>query len=186
MKRSILLLALLTANSWADCVLQDRTVTRTSLTVVERSEIRPEVFVLSNGSRRCSVAFKARVGNEWHSAYGEYEWPGDRPQAEACGVAVKRADDMVLQRVGDTQITNDKLLVCRDQPDFATISSTQKGTTGELHQFRPHPDYPNRFWHNGAQCKMFLDSQFNGHDVHTYQGVICQIQGGKWIVVDKF
>lgn len=186
MKRSILLLALLAANSWADCVLQDRTVTRTNLKIAERSEIRPEVFNLPNGSRKCSVSFKARVDSEWHSAFGEYEWPGDRPHAEACGVAVKRADDMVLQRVGATTVMTDKLLVCNDRPDFDTIKLTQKGTVGELHQFRPHPDYPNPFWHNGAPCRMYLDSQFNGRDVHTYQGIICQIQGGKWVVVDKF
>jgi hypothetical protein len=77
-------------------------------------------------------------------------------------------------------------MICRDQPDLLTLRSTNPGTVAELSQFRPHPEYPKRFWHNGAQCRMFLDSAWTGRDIRTYQGVICQVQDSKWVVVDKF
>jgi hypothetical protein len=31
-----------------------------------------------------------------------------------------------------------------------------------------------------------LDSGWNGRDVQTMQGVICQLSNQKWVVVDKF
>jgi hypothetical protein len=33
---------------------------------------------------------------------------------------------------------------------------------------------------------MILDSAWTGRDIHTYQGVICQLQDSTWVVVDKF
>jgi hypothetical protein len=126
------------------------------------------------------------VGVNWHTAFGEYNWSGDRPENEACAIAVSRADDSVRERVGKNQTTNEKVLVCKDQPKLSVLSSTQVGTVGDVGQFRPHPEYPKRFYHNGTECKWFVESNFVARDIRTYQGVICQIREGKWVVTDKF
>ena len=186
MKR-LLALALIPATVLAsECVLQDRTVSRSAVTILERSKIKPEVVPSVNNGKRCMVTFRVRIGSDWHSAHGEYEWPGDRPREEACAVAVSRAEDSVRERVGRTQTVSEKTLVCSDRPDLDALRSTNPGTVAELHQFRPHPDFPREFWHNGAPCRYFLDSAYVQQDVRTFQGVICKVHDSKWVVVDKW
>jgi len=186
MKR-LLALALIPATVLAsDCVLQDRTVSRSTVTIAERSRIKPEVVPSINNGRKCMVTFRVRIGADWHSAHGEYEWAGDRPREEACTVAVKRAEDEVRERVGKLQTVSEKTMICTDRPDLDALRSTNPGTIAELHQFRPHPDHPREFWHNGAPCRYFLDSAYVRQDVRTFQGVICRIHDSKWVVVDKW
>ena len=186
MKR-LLALALIPATVLAsECVLQDRTVSRSTVTIAERSKIKPEVVPSVNNGRKCMVTFRVRIGTDWHSAFGEYEWAGDRPREEACTVAVKRAEDEVRERVGRLQTVSEKTMICTDRPDLDALRSTNPGTVAELHQFRPHPDFPREFWHNGAPCRYFLDSAYVQQDVRTFQGVICRIHESKWVVVDKW
>jgi len=168
------------------CVLQEKTVTHGSAVIAERTEIRAEVVPGLSGNKKCMVNFRARVGAEWHTAFGEYEWSGNRPRAEACAVATKRAEDSVRQRVAATQIVSEKVLICRDDPDLDTLRATNPGTVGNLAQFRPHPELTKEFWHNGAPCRFFLESAYVGTNIRTFQGVICKIHNNKWVVVDKF
>ena len=170
----------------SECVLQDRTVSRSTVVIAERSRITPEVVPSVNNGRKCMVTFRVRIGADWHSAHGEYEWAGDRPREEACTVAVKRAEDEVRERVGRLQTINEKTMICSDRPDLDALRNTNPGTVAELHQFRPHPDFPREFWHNGAPCRYFLDSAYVRQDVRTFQGVICKIHDSKWVVVDKW
>jgi len=186
MKR-LLALALIPATVMAtECVLQDRTVSRSAVNIAERSKITPEVVPSINNGKRCMVSFRVRIGSDWHSAHGEYEWAGDRPREEACAVAVSRAESEVRERVGRQQTVSEKTMICSDRPDLDTLRSTNPGTVAELHQFRPHPDFPREFWHNGAPCRYFLDSAYVQSDVRTFQGVICKIHNSKWVVVDKW
>lgn len=181
----LLLPTLALANS-DQCVIQQRTVSQGEVEIQERSEVRREITPLPSGQWRCQVSFRARIGAVWHTAFGEYDWPGDRSQQEACGVAVKTATDLLRQRVGKTKVITDQVVVCRDQPDLITLKDIKPGTVAMLHQFRPHPDYPNAFWHQGTQCRWFLDSQYRNSDIYTFQGIICQVQNGGWAVLDKF
>lgn len=185
--KKLLALALVPVSVWAgDCVMQDRTVTRSAVTISERSRITPEVVASPDGGRRCMVTFRVKIGSDWYTTHGQYDWAGDRPREEACTVAVRRAEDEVRERVGKLQTLNEKTMVCSDRPDLDTLRSTNPGTVAELHQFRPHPDYPNEFWHNGAPCRYFLDSAYVRSDVRTFQGVICKVHNSKWVVVDKW
>lgn len=186
MKR-LLAFALIPATVLAgECVLQERTVSRNSVTIAERSKITPVVVPSVNNNRKCIVTFSVRINNEWHSAFGEHEWSGDRPREEACARAVKNAEDDVRERVGRTQSVSEKTLMCSDRPDLDELRSTNPGTVAELHQFRPHPDFPREFWHNGAPCRYFLDSTYVRSDVRTFQGVICKVHDTRWVVVDKW
>ena len=169
-----------------DCVMQDRTVSDAVVVVQERSNITREVVPAPRGGQRCIVNFRARVGDAWHWATGQYDWPGDRPREEACAVATKRAEDSLRNLVRPAHVASQQVLICNDRPDSATIQTSQIGQAGRLHQFRPHPDYPNRFWHNGAQCRWFLESSFRNNDIYTFQGIVCQVAEDNWVVVDKF
>jgi hypothetical protein len=186
MKRTLLLLLFPMAVYADQCVLQDRTVTAAALTIHERSGLRREVVPLPNGNRRCQVSFRARIGNEWHTANGHYDWVGDVPSNFACSEAVKQADYEVLTRVGRTRVVSEKSLVCRDDQDLSLIKDAAPGVRGKLHQFNPHPQYPNRFWHNGTQCRWFIEPAWNGRDIHSYSGIICALNNDQWVVVDRF
>jgi hypothetical protein len=186
MKRLLALVLLPATVLASECVLQDRTVSRSAVTIAERSKITPQVVPSINNGRKCMVTFRVRIGSDWHSAHGEYEWAGDRPREEACAVAVSRAEDEVRARVGRTQTVSEKTMICSDRPDLDALRSTNPGTIAELHQFRPHPDHPREFWHNGAPCRYFLDSAYIRSDVRTFQGVICKVHDSKWVVVDKW
>ena len=187
MKR-LLIMALLPATLWAqdNCVLQDRVITRSEVVIAERSPIRRDVVPYFNGRKKCIVDFRVRVGRDWHTAYGDHVWDGHRPESEACAIAVKRAEDLVIQRLGQAQTASERILVCKDQPALTPLRNTTIGTVGDLGQFRPHPDRLERFWHNGTQCKWFVEPTFVSGRMRQFQGIICEIQDQKWVVVDKF
>lgn len=168
------------------CVLHDRTVSRGTVTIAERTTIKTEVVPSTNNRRRCMVNFRARIGAEWHTAFGEHEWDGHSAREQACTVAVKRAEDDLLERVGKSQVVSEKILICNDNPDLRTLKQTNPGTVADLSQFRPHPEYTKEFGHNGTVCRWFLDSMYTGRDIRTFQGIICRIQDNRWVVVDKF
>lgn len=187
-KLHVILLAMMPVMASANdqCVLQDRVVSRSEVVIAERTPVRRDVVTMPNGNKKCIVDFKVRVGADWHTAFGEYEWPGDRSSADACGIAAQRGEDLVRQRVGRSQTASEKILVCKDRPELTTLRNTTVGTVGDAGQFRPHPQYLHRFWHNGAQCRWFIEPAFTGRDIQTFQGIVCEVQSGKWIVVDKF
>ena len=181
---SILMCSAVTAQ--ADCVLQDKTVSQSSVIISERTQLTATVVPEPTGGKRCLVTFRARVGVTWYTATGEYTWPGDTPRDSACAVAVKRAEDSVRDQVSSSRVISEKILVCNDDTTLETIRQTNPGTVGNLAQFRPHPGYPREFWYNGTRCRWFLDTGFTGSDIKTWQGVICEIHKSKWVVVDKF
>ena len=187
MKRFIALMALPAVVVAQDnCVLQDRIVTRSEVVIAERSSIRRDVVPYFDRQKKCMVDFRVRVNRDWHTAFGDYTWDGHQPESEACAIAVKRAEDAVIQRLGQGQTASERILVCKDQPALTPLRNVTVGTVGDLGQFRPHPDRLDRFWHNGTQCKWFVESNFVRDRMRQFQGIICEIQDSKWVVVDKF
>ena len=188
MKRIVSLCALIAWPVWAseNCVIQERVVSRSEVTIAERSGVRRDVVPYLEGQRKCVVDFRVRIGSEWHTAFGEYVWSGDLPVSEACGRAVVSAEDQVRERVGRSQTVSERTLVCKDDDRLSLLRSASVGTVGEISQFRPHPNYPNRFRHNGAQCRWFIEPSFVNGDIRNFQGVICELKQHQWVVVDKF
>ena len=169
-----------------NCVLQDRVTARSEVVIAERSPIRRDVVPFFERQKKCIVDFRVRVDRDWHTAYGDYTWDGHRPESEACAIAVKRAEDSVIQRLGQSQTASERILVCKDQPALTPLRNVTVGTVGDIGQFRPHPDRPNRFWYRGAPCKWFIESTFVDRNMRQFQGIICEVQDSKWVVVDKF
>jgi hypothetical protein len=88
--------------------------------------------------------------------------------------------------VGTSNVQTEKVMVCSDRENMNTLRNISVGTQADIHQFRPHPNFPREFWHNGTRCRWFTEPSFNGQDIHNYQGVICQLNLARWVVVDKF
>jgi hypothetical protein len=188
LKHTILAAALLIPSIGATqtCVLQQNTVNRTAVTIQERSQISATVVPTPDGRRKCMVDMRVRIGTTWHTTFGEFVWNGDTAREAACAAAVKRAEDAAIQRVAATQVISENVLICNDREDLNTLREVNPGTVAKLSQFRPHPTNTREFWHNGARCRWFVDSVWQGQDIGTQQGIICQLQDSNWVVVDKF
>lgn len=167
------------------CVMQQRTVTASTVQILERSPIRRDIIAAPNGTKQCLVDFKVRVGNAWHTAIGEYNWAGDISSALACAQAVTAAEQAVQQRLGQ-QARTEQILVCKDRPELEQLQQAHPGTVVDISQLQPHPNYPDRFWHNGAQCRWFTESSFVRGDMRFFSGIVCHTGGRQWVVVDKF
>jgi hypothetical protein len=168
------------------CVLQQNTVNRTAVTIQERSQISATVVPTTDGRRKCMVDMRVRIGSDWHTAFGEHTWNGDTPRESACAAAVQRAEDSAIRRVAASTVVTENVLICNDREDLNTLRQANPGTVGELAQFRPHPTNTREFWYNGTKCRWFVDSIWQQQTVQTMQGVICQLQDSKWVVVDRF
>lgn len=188
MLKKIAIIAAVTASASVasqTCVMQQNTVNRTAVTIKERSQITATVVPTVDGQKKCMVDMRVRIDNEWHTAFGEHVWNGHTPKQTACAVAVKRAEDSAIRRVASTQVVTENVLICNDRDNMDTLKESNLGTVANLAQFRPHPTNTREFWYNGARCRWFLDTVYQ-QNLKTMQGIICQLQNSKWVVVDKF
>ena len=109
MKLLIFTLTMVSVVANADCVLQDKTVSQSSVVIAERSKITATVVPDPQQGKRCLVNFRARVGSTWYSASGEYTWSGDTSRESACAVATKRAEDSVRDQVSSSRVISEKI-----------------------------------------------------------------------------
>jgi len=179
-------LFLLISTADAQCVYQSRTVTKQDAKIENRSEIRRSIVPALNGNKKCMVSFSVQINREWHMANGGWEWSGDAPHQNACAMAVKVAESEVLDRISDRNVSSEQVLICNDDERFQELKNISVGTVASIEQYRPHPEYTEEFYHNGAKCQWFVDTAFAGNDIRQYEGVICEIRSGEWVVVDKF
>lgn len=166
------------------CVIQEKTVHQNQVRIEERSTIRRDIVPTPDGGKKCLVDFRVRVGTQWHTAMGEFSWRGgQRTEHEACIVAVDRAMSAVRDRLASGQVIGERTVICKDRPELRTMQAVKVGDVGDVGQFLPHPQYRDRFWHNGSVCKWFSQPITGGG---LEQGVICEVRTGQWLVVDKF
>jgi hypothetical protein len=132
------------------------------------------------------VDMRVRIGQDWHTAFGEHVWDGNSSREPACAAAVKRAEDSVIQRVTVAAVVSENVLICSDRENLNTLRESNPGTVADLAQFRPHPTHTREFWYNGTRCRWFVDTVWQQQTVNTMQGIICRLQDSKWVVVDKF
>lgn len=182
------ILVALPLTAQATCVIVDRTAVDSTAEIRQRSGLQTRTLPAPGltGWSRCEVVFHAQIGDRWYLTQGHYDWPGDRPAAEACGIAQTRADAQARVLAGPSTIATHQTMICSDHPSAQQVQSAQIGQTAALHQFQPHPNFPQEFWHNGSRCRWFVEPHFRARDIHHYQGVICQLRQEAWVVVDKF
>jgi len=175
-----------TTTAWADCIIKQKQVAKSTDVIIERSNIKRWIVPEPNNAKKCVVDFSVRIKQNWYRAYGEYVWDGDRPSGEACAAAVSMAEKDVLAQTGNRSVMSEDILICTDDPDRDKLPNTNPGTIARLEQYRLHPDYPNDFYYNGTRCRFFLEPMYQNRNVLNYTGVICQMHDDKWAVVDKF
>lgn len=166
--------------------MQEKIVNKSDVVIKELSEIRRDVVPWSKNEQKCIVNFKALIGDTWYAANGEYIWDGELPSAEACGAAVNKAKKDLTAKVKPATLLSEEVLICNDDRQRSNIKVAKVGSIVDISQLRAHPNYTNKFYHNGTECRWFLDSSWTGKDIRQYQGVACKLEPSKWVVVDKF
>lgn len=186
MKFWTILIAAPTLALAGECVITSKTASQSQAQIVERDAFVQNIVPAMNDRQRCMVSFRARIGNQWFTAHGDQEFAYNEPARLACDLARIKAEAQVKNRVGQTSVATDSVVVCSDQPRHQTLRISQIGTIGNISQFRPNPDRPREFSHNNARCRWFLDNEFKVSAVVQVQGIVCHVNDQNWIVVDKF
>ena len=168
------------------CVLQTKTVTQGQVQIEERTQVTAQIVPVPGGEHRCMISMRGRVAATWYTGFGESVFAQPSASEQACGIARQRAEASITAQAGSKQVATDSTLVCKEDPTLDALRNTDIGTVAKLAQYRPHPDYPNEFRHNGTRCRWFLDPAWTGRDLRTGQGIICQLQNDNYVVVDKF
>ena len=78
------------------------------------------------------------------------------------------------------------MLVCNDDERYKKKDVSEVGFLGRLEQFRPHPLFKNKFYHQGSICKWFIDKELINSDIVNFEGIICNLNDNNWAVIDKF
>lgn len=170
----------------AECVMQSKTVSTQKIVISKRTDVNRNIIQSPTGERKCVVNFQVEIASKWHMATGEYAWDGQRPSSEACAAAVALAERDVQAKLQGGAAISENILVCNDDPDRMRLQQSHPGTIGNLAQFRPHPEYPNAFYHNGTQCRWFVETAYESAQIKNYLGVICKLETNQWVVVDRF
>jgi hypothetical protein len=178
-----LLLAPLSASA-AECLLAERSQVQAVGRVDQIQDLKVTVIALRDQSRRCTVNFRAKINGVWSPGFGEYTWRTDMPDEIACNNALERAKTNLIELTGNQRITSEKHLQCDEGSD--PIKTIRVGQTVAENSWTPHPKKVGSFWYQGAECRWFVETDVMGRDLYQWQGIVCRVRQGEWVVVDKF
>ena len=161
----ILSLSLLSGASFAqDCIMKERI---TSKEVGRLDEIRngiAEVKPFGNGQYKCTASIEGYAGGKWHNGSGDFIWNGDLSQEKACGAAVELAKKNLLTGLYSSIIESKTLVVCKEpeEKDRPLLNPKIGTIIDNVNRLRKHPTYPTAFYHNGEECRWYLETGWNG------------------------
>jgi hypothetical protein len=186
----ILLTAVLFTNSAIaqDCIMKERTTSKEIGRIHEIKNVVAEVNPFGKGQYKCTASLEGYTGGKWHQGKGEFIWSGDYSHAKACGAATELAKKNLLTGLYSSTITSETFVVCKEQEEKdRPLLNPKIGTIiDDVRRLRAHTNYPNAFYHNGEECRWYLETGWNGKDIIQFQGIVCRYGPTKWIIVDKF
>jgi hypothetical protein len=155
-----------------------------SITAV--ADVEPLVVPISETQNKCIVNFRAQVNGEWVTAEGEKVGPKTQSEKSLCDSAVDSGRIQILSRASGGQLDVEQNMVCNDRPEIH-VRNVKLGEHVRESEVRPHPNFPNPFAYRGTLCRLFIEPEVHpGRDLLQRQGVICQVNGNEWQVVDKW
>jgi hypothetical protein len=185
----ISLLAIISITASAqECLMTDR-IASTDLGKISNIEnIKANLTPWKNGRQTCTVTLDGAVNGKWASGKGEFTWDGQSSSMQACVAAVDLAKKDLLNKLTDSTISNQSVIICKEQKDKdKPLLNPAVGTIlVNVNSLRVHPTFPKSFYHNGEECRWYIETSWNGKDITHINGIICRIDPEHWIVVDKF
>lgn len=187
MKLTPIALAFLAANTYAECIMNSSSATRTVGKIEDVADIRPMVSPVVNGQRKCFINMRVKYKNEWHTVYSEYS--GTMDNADLCQIAVEQGARQFLADHEPRLLHSEQQMLCSDAPAVTYNSTVAKGDRIRISEVRPHPVQKQPFQYKGTECRWFVEPSMKGNDFYQWQGVACKTGmpgSDEWTVIDKF
>ena len=170
----------------ADCNERSAVTNQTAINIEAVADVDPFVIPISPTQNKCIVNFRAQVNGKWITAEGERIGPRSMPEKDLCAGAVDSGRIRILSRADGGRMTVEQNMVCTDQPEIK-VRVVQRGEMVRESEVRPHPNFPKSFTYRTSQCRWFIEPEVHpGRDLLQRQGIICQVRGNEWQVVDKW
>jgi hypothetical protein len=181
-----LILLVVTSTAYGNCYVRSAVTNQTTMIIESIADVDPFVIPISPTQNKCIVNFRAQVNGKWITAEGEKIGPRSMSEQELCASAVDSGRIQILSRAGGGRVTVEQNMVCNDQPEI-TVRSVKRGEMVRESEVRPHPNFPKPFVYRTARCRWFIEPEVHpGSDLLQRQGIICQVNGNEWQVVDKW
>ena len=169
-----------------ECYVRSAVTNQTAMSIEAVADVDPFVIPISPTQNKCIVNFRAQVNGKWITAEGERIGPRSMPEKELCDGAVDSGRIQILSRANGGRLTVEQNMVCTDQPEIK-VRSVRRGEMVRESEVRPHPNFPRPFTYRTSQCRWFIEPEVHpGRDLLQRQGIICQVNGNEWQVVDKW
>ena len=172
--------------AYSECYIRSAVSNQTSMTITSVADIEPMVVPISATQNKCIVNFRAQVNGKWITAEGEKTGAKIISERELCAGAMDQGRIQILSRANGGRIDVEQNMVCNDQP-VIQVKSVRRGEMVRESEVRPHPHFPKPFAYRTATCRWFIEPEVHpGRDLLQRQGIICQVNGNEWQVVDKW
>jgi len=187
LRPTALILALaMPAVAQGECYVRSAVTNQTAIAIEAIADVDPFVIPISPTQNKCIVNFRAQVNGRWITAEGERIGPRSMPEKELCDGAIDSGRIQILSRANGGRLTVEQNMVCTDQPEIK-VRSVRRGELIHESEVRPHPNFPRPFTYRTSQCRWFIEPEVHpGSDLLQRQGIICQVNGNQWQVVDKW
>jgi hypothetical protein len=187
MSRKIPLIFLLVATSaYSECYVRSAVTNQTTMAITAVADIEPLVVPISATQNKCIVMFRAQVNGQWITAEGEKVGLKSISERDLCASAVDSGRIQILSRANGANLAVEQNMVCNEQPEIK-VRTVKRGELIRESEVRPHPNFPRPFAYRTAQCRWFIEPEVHpGRDLLQRQGIICQVNGPEWQVVDKW
>jgi hypothetical protein len=174
------------AVAMGECYVRSAVTNQTAMTIEAIADVDPFVVPISPTQNKCIVNFRAQINGKWITAEGERIGPRSIPERDLCASAVDSGRIQILSRADGGRMTVEQNMVCTDQPEIK-VRVVKRGEMVRESEVRPHPNFPNPFAYRTAKCRWFIEPEVHpGRDLLQRQGIICQVNGNEWQVVDKW
>lgn len=185
-KIPLILTLVATTSAYADCYVRSAMTTQTRMSITATADIEPLVVPISFTQNKCIVNFRAQINGRWITAEGEQVGPKTMPESELCAQAVDQGRMQILSRADGGNINMEQNMVCNDRPEIK-VKTVQRGERIKESEVLPHPNFPRPFQYRTSTCRWFIEPEVRpGRDLLQRQGIICQLHGSEWQVVDKW
>lgn len=184
---AILVVALFSTTAAAECYMRSATVDQSGKKITRIVDVKQAVTPINKDQFKCNVTFRAEIDHVWHTGEGQSIGAQGDSMDQICSQALQSGRSNILSKAGGNQVSHESEMVCRDDP-LPEVKTVRIGDIVQLSEVAPHPQKPGFFEYKGAQCRWFVESDFDPvrRDVFQHQGIVCLLRKGEWQVVDKF
>jgi hypothetical protein len=181
-----LILIFMVSFARAECYVRSAVTNTSEISISEITDVEPWVVPTSETQNKCIVNFRALVAGKWISAVAEHSGQKSVSEKDLCKVAIDKGRVQLLSRANGGRISIEQNMVCDDRP-VIQVRPVNRGEMIRESEVRPHPNFPKSFTYRAAVCRWFIEPRVVvGRDLLQYQGIICQMNGSQWQVVDKW